>query len=204
MCSCLIYQRIENTEREVNMKDSGSLASRMMRAAKLEVNLYEEVEANTKATVPAMWVVVIASVATGIGAGIAGIIAGNGAMAFLWGLLGGLVVALVGWLAWAGITYLLGTTLLKGPNTSATWGELLRTIGFAQSPQVFKILSFIPFLGGLISFAASIWALIATVIGVRQALDVSTGRAIAVCIVGWLIYFALGLLLAFLLGTRLF
>jgi hypothetical protein len=186
------------------MKDSGSLVSRMVRAAKLEVNLYEEVEADNKATIPAMWVVVIASVAAGIGAGIAGIIAGNGPLSFLWGLLGGVAVALVGWLAWAGITYLLGTTVLKGPNTSATWGELLRTIGFAQSPGVLKILSFIPFLGGLVSLAASIWMLIATVIGVRQALDVSTGRAIAVCIVGWLIYFALGLLLAFLLGTRLF
>jgi len=182
------------------MKDSGSLVSRMVRAAKLEVNLYEEVEADTKATMSAMWVVVIASVAAGIGNGIAGIIAGNGAMAFLWGLLGGVAVGLVGWLAWAGITYLLGTTILKGPNTSATWGELLRTIGFAQSPGVLKILSFIPYLDGLIS----LWVLIATVIGVRQALDVSTGRAIAVCIVGWLIYFALGLLLAFLLHTSLF
>lgn len=186
------------------MNYSGSLVNRMLRAAKLEVNLYEEVEADTKATIPAMWVVVIASVATGIGTGIAGIIAGNGAMAFLWGLLGGLAVALVGWLVWAGITYLLGTTVLKGQNTSATWSELLRTIGFAQSPGVLKILSFIPYLGGLISLAASVWALIATVVGVRQALDVSTGRAIAVCIVGWIIYFGLGLLLAFLLGMRLF
>ena len=186
------------------MKDSGSLVSRMVPAAKLEVNLYEEVEADTKATMSAMWVVVIASVAAGIGTGIAGIIAGNGAMAFLWGLLGGVAVGLVGWLTWAGITYLRGTTILKGPNTSATGGELLRTIGFAQSPGVLKILSFIPYLGGLISFAASIWMLIATVIGVRQAVDVSIGRAIAVCIVGWLIYFALGLLLAFLLHTSLF
>src|SRR4030043_2483999 len=160
------------------MKDSGALVSRMVRAAKLEVNPYEEVEADTKATLSAMWVVVIASVAAGIGTGIAGIIAGNGAMAFLWGLLGGVAVGLVGWLAWAGITYLLGTTILKGPNTSATWGELLRTIGFAQSPGVLKILLFIPYIGGLISFAASIWMLIATVIGVRQALDVSKiGRA---------------------------
>ena len=186
------------------MADSSSLVSRMVRAAKLEANLYEEVESDQKATMPAMWVVIIASIAAGIGSGIAGIMSGKGPMFFLWGLLGGLAVALIGWLAWAGITYLLGTTVLKGPNTSSTWGELLRTIGFAQSPGVFKVLSFVPFVGGVIAFAASIWMLIAVVIGVRQALDVSTGRAIAVCIVGWLVYFLLGLLLAFLLGFKLF
>ncbi len=185
------------------MVDS-NLINRMVRAAKLDSNLYEEVEADSKATMSAMWVVIIASVATGIGSGVAALMAGKGISAFLLGLVGGVAVALLGWLAWAGITYLLGTTILKGPNTSSTWGETLRTIGFAQSPGILKVLSFIPFLGGIISLAASIWVLIAVVIGVRQALDVSTGRAIAVCIVGWLIYFVLGLLLAFLLGTRLF
>ncbi|MBM4454321.1 MAG: hypothetical protein FJ013_07050, partial [Chloroflexi bacterium] len=129
------------------MADSSSLLNRMVRAAKLEVNLYEEVEADSKATMPAMWVVIIAAVAAGIGSGIAGIIAGKGVMFFLWGLLGGMAVALLGWLAWAGITYLLGTTVLKGPNTSSTWSELLRTVGFAQSPGVLKILSFIPYVG---------------------------------------------------------
>jgi len=186
------------------MADSSSLLNRMVRAAKLDVNLYEEVEADSKATMPAMWVVIIAAVAAGIGSGIAGIIAGKGAMFFLWGLLGGMAVALLGWLAWAGITYLLGTTVLKGANTSSTWGELLRTVGFAQSPGVLKILSFVPVVGGIINLGASIWTLIAVVVGVRQALDVSTGRAIAICIVGWLVYFVLGLLLAFLVGFKLF
>ncbi|MBM3166869.1 MAG: hypothetical protein FJZ94_05450 [Chloroflexi bacterium] len=186
------------------MADSSSLLNRMVRAAKLEVNLYEEVEADSKATMPAMWVVIIAAVAAGIGSGIAGIIAGKGVMFFLWGLLGGMAVALLGWLAWAGITYLLGTTVLKGPNTSSTWSELLRTVGFAQSPGVLKILSFIPYVGGVINLGASIWVLIGVVIGVRQALDVSTWRAIAICIVGWLVYFVLGLLLAFLVGFKLF
>jgi len=69
---------------------------------------------------------------------------------------------------------------------------------------VLKILSFIPYVGGVINLGASIWVLIGVVIGVRQALDVSTWRAIAICIVGWLVYFVLGLLLAFLVGFKLF
>ena len=186
------------------MKNSRSLVNRMIRAAKLEVNLYEEVEADSTATSQALIAVIVVSLATGIGAGIAGI-ATMGAPGFFWGLLTGLAASLVGWLAWAYIAYILGTRIFKGPQTSATWGELLRTIGFAHSPGVLRIFSFIPVIGGIIAFGASIWFLIASVIAVRQALDFSTGRAIGTCIVGWLIYMVLLLLVYLLLGaTALF
>ncbi len=180
------------------MKDSRSLTSRMIRAAKLEVNLYEEVEADSAATSQALIAVIVVSLASGIGTGIAGLGA-MGGLGFFWGLLIGLAASLAGWLAWAYLSYILGTTIFKGPKTSATWGELLRTIGFAHSPGVLRIFSFVPFIGGVITFGASIWFLIAGVIGVRQALDFSTGRAIATCIVGWLIYMVLVFLVQFLL-----
>jgi len=172
------------------VSNSTSLVNRMLRASKLEVALYEEVEADTTATSQALIAVVIVSLATAIGSGI-GAIGARGALGFVWGLVGGLVASLVGWLAWSYLTYILGTTVLRGPNTSATWGELLRTIGFAHSPGVLRIFYFIPYFGGLISFAATIWFLVAGVVAVRQALDVSTGRALAVCIVGWLVYLAI-------------
>ncbi len=180
------------------MESSSSLVTRMLRASKLEVALYEEVEADTKATSQALIAVVIVSLATAIGSGI-GALGARGALGFLWGLVGGLIASLIGWLAWSYLTYILGTTVLKGPNTSARWGELLRTIGFAHSPGVLRIFSFIPFIGGIISFAATIWFLVAGVVAVRQALDVSTGRALAVCIVGWLVYFIIMILFSILL-----
>jgi len=180
---------------------SQSLVRRMTRAAKLDVNLYEEVEADTTANGQAFLAVVLVSLATGIGAGIAGL-AIKGGLWFVWGLLTGLVASILGWLAWSFFAYILGTRVFKGPETSATWGELLRTIGFSNSPGVFRLFSFIPFLGGIISFVASIWALIAGVIAVRQALDFSTGRAIATCIVGWIIYMVIVFLAStLLLGT---
>ena len=176
---------------------SKSLFNRMIRAAKLDVYLYEEVELDTAANGQAFLAVVLVGLASGIGSGIAGLLTQEGGLWFMWGLLIGLGTSIIGWLAWSFMAYIIGTLVFRGPETSATWGELLRTIGFSTSPGMLRLFSFIPILGGIISFGASIWALIAGVIAVRQALDFSTGRAIATCIVGWIIY----MLIVFLATT---
>ena len=153
-----------------------TLSQRMIGAAKLDVHTYEEVEADTKATGQAMMVVVLSSIAQGIG------------MGDLSGLLSVAIVALIGWFAWAFIVYIIGTKLLPEPQTHSDMGELLRTIGFAASPGLLQIFGVIPLLGGLIILGANIWMLIAMVIAVRQALDYSsTGRAIGVCVIGWVV-----------------
>jgi hypothetical protein len=101
---------------------------------------------------------------------------------------------------WSFITYFIGTRVFKGPQTEATYGQLLRCIGFSDSPLVLSILSFIPLLGGLIGFVAWIWALVAMVIAVRQALDFSTGRAIATCIVGFIVLIVISAIVGLLTG----
>jgi len=169
------------------MNGSRSLVDRMIRAAKLDVALYEEVEADTTANGQAFLAVLIVSLAAGLGLGIAGVVA-EGGLWFLWGFLIGLISSIVGWVAWSVLAYWLGTTIFRGPETSATYGELLRTIGFANSPGVLSFFFFIPFLGWLIASAVSVWVIVAGVIAVRQALDFSTGRAIGTCVVGWIIY----------------
>ena len=169
------------------------LIDRMLRAAKLDVNLYEEVEADKGAMGQAMAVVVISSVAAGIGGlGQGGI--GN--------ILLATVMALIGWYVWAYLTYLIGTKLLPEPQTRADHGELLRTIGFSSSPGVIRVLGIIPFLSGIVSFVAAIWMLVAMVIAVRQALDYrSTPRAIGVCIIGWIIYTVLTVIMLSFFGV---
>ena len=155
-----------------------NLFDRMMRAAKLDVQLYEEVEKDETAMKQAMTVVLLSSLAGGIGS--------LGAVG-LSGLLVGVVAALVGWFVWAFLTYFIGTKLLPEPQTKADLGELLRTIGFSSSPGVIRVLGVIPFLGAIAMFAASIWMLVAMVIAVRQALDYqSTWRAVGVCLIGWI------------------
>lgn len=166
------------------------LISRMIRAMKLEAALYEEVEADKSANVQAGLVVLIVSIAAAIGAGLSGATSG-GVLAAVWGL----VMALVGWLLWALIVYLIGAKLIKGKQTQSNWGEVARTIGFANSPGVFNILAFIPVVGAIISIVVFIWSLIAGIIGVRSALDFSTTRAIITVLIGWLVMFLLRLLI---------
>ncbi len=155
-----------------------SFTQRIVGAAKLDVRTYEEVEADAAATVQAMAVVLISSIAAGIG----GIGLG------ISGLLRLTFAALLGWVLWAALIWAIGTKLLPEPGTRANVGELLRTTGFASSPGILRILGFIPFLGWLVNLLVAIWMLVAMVIAVRQALDYrSTARAAGVCLIGWLI-----------------
>jgi hypothetical protein len=152
---------------------------RIIRAAKLDVHLYEEVEADKGAMGQAMGVVVLSSIAAGIGSiGRVG----------LGGILLGTVTALIGWYVWAYLTYLIGTKLLPEPQTKADPGELLRTIGFSSSPGLIRVLGIIPGLTAVVFLIASIWMLVAMVIAVRQALDYkSTLRTVGVCAIGWIL-----------------
>ena len=167
-----------------------TFARRLLRAAALDRRTYEEVEADARATGQAVVVVVLASAAGGIG------LLGVGAQTWQ-SFVAGLVGSLIGWMAWAALTYLIGTRLLAEPQTSADVGELLRTIGFASAPGILRALGAIPVLGLTIYAVVSIWMLLAMVVAVRQALDYkSTTRAIGVCVVGW----ALSLVVAAVIG----
>lgn len=155
----------------------------MIGAALLRTEIYEEVEEDRSATLQAMLVVAIVALATGIGSFAAGGVRG---------LILGIVVGLVGWAVWAWLTYLLGTKLFRTPDTHADWGELARTLGYAQSPGVLKVLGFIPGVGQLIVVVVSLWQLSAMIIAIRQALDyTSTWRAIGVALVGFIPYIIL-------------
>jgi hypothetical protein len=166
------------------------LVDRMIGAAKLEAATYEEVEADREATGQAALVVALASVAGGIAAmdeaGMRGLVLGT-------------LVNLVGWVVWAGITYLVGTKVLPGPRTQSDVGQLLRTIGFSSAPGVLYVAGAIPRVGVVVALAVSLWMLAAMVVAVRQGLDYdSTGRAVAVCVIGFLGYAVAIFVLTFL------
>ena len=156
------------------------MIKRMIGAAKLDTAIYEEVEADASATQQALTVVVLVALATGIGT------FGSGGPL---GLVVGIAAGIGLWALWAWITYFVGTTLLKTSETKADWGQMARTLGFAQSPGIFKVVGFIPVFGPLVFALASIWQLVAMVVAIRQALDyTSTWRAVGVAVVGFIPY----------------
>jgi hypothetical protein len=166
--------------------------ARIIRAAKLESRLYEEVKTDEDTTIQALVVVLLSGLYTSIGASTH---AGVGGM-----VMGGLV-ALLAWYIWTLLTYILGVKLFPISQTSASHRELWRTLGFASAPGVLRVFGAIPGFTGIAFLVAAVWMFIAAVIAVRQALDyTSTVRAAGVCVPGWLVHVFLLFFLLLLLG----
>jgi hypothetical protein len=165
---------------------------RAIGAARLEVPVFEEIEADRTATGQALIIVVLSSFAAGIG---------FTAGAYTTPVLHRVMLALLLWLFWAISTYIVGVYLMPEAQTHTTVGELLRTIGFAAAPGTLRILGVIPLVGGTIYAISTVWMLVAMVIAIRQALDYnSTGRAVIVCVITWMI----GIAMAVFFGALLF
>jgi hypothetical protein len=156
---------------------------RIIGAATLNTDVYEDVEADPKATAQAIGVIALASLAAGFGA--------NGWNAQPRSILTFSAVAgflgLLAWASWAVLTFEIGGRLLPEPQTRVDVPELLRTIGFSAAPALFLV--FAAFGATTLVFAiTSVWMLATMVVAVRQALDyASTSRAFAVCALGWVL-----------------
>jgi hypothetical protein len=177
------------------------LTDRIIGVLRLDVNTFEEVEADESATMQAVIIVAAVAILSAIGAFI-GARAGNAAIDALDQLgdvnlpfavptlspmaaaLNAIIGAFVAWLLWSALTYFIGTKLFEG---EATMGEMLRVIGFAQAPLLLRVLSFIPCLGAIISLVATIWSLVTGFIGIRQGLDLDNVKTLITIVASWLV-----------------
>ncbi len=183
-----------NAMNDMTTTPTNSFIQRLIGAAALDVAIYEEVEADRGATGQAILVVILSSLAAGVGArGFGG--ASLGTIFFM------SIAALIGWAAWALITLQIGGRLMPEPQTRVDVGELLRTIGFANTPGLLRVFGVIPSVTYPAFAIAAVWMLLAMIVAVRQALDyTSTGRAVIVCAIGWILSIALSVVLGLLFG----
>jgi hypothetical protein len=178
---------------------AGTFVRRLVGAAMLDVATYEDVEADRSATPQALAIVVFSSLAAGIGA--RGSSGGTATIAFF---ATASVMALITWAAFALVTFEIGARILPTADTRVDVGELLRTLGFAATPGLIQVFGVFPGAAVPVFTLAIAWALAASVVAVRQALDyTSTGRALAVCGLGLLLSLAIGLVFGLVFGPTL-
>ena len=152
----------------------------------LDAGIYEDIEADRSATFQSLLVVLLASLAAGIGA--TGL---YDTPATLRVFAVGSALALVTWAAWAMLTLQVGARILPSRDTRADMGQLLRTLGFSAAPALILVFAVLPRMQTPVFALAIGWTIAASVVAVRHALDYeSAGRAIAVCALGWLLAFA--------------
>ena len=168
--------------------------NRFLRAAKLDVTLYQEVAADPSLLNQAWITVLIYAMLASWGSfGQAGAVGSNI----------GMITALIAWYIWAFFTYFCATRLFRETPAGIDRGDrkaVIRAMGFACAPGVIRFLGIIPGLGMVVLAVASIWMIAAATIAVKAALGFeSTARAAGACIIGWIIGAIVQLLLLFIL-----
>jgi len=167
--------------------------NRIYRAIKIDPDLYEEVEHDKSATIQAASVVVLSSLAAGVGAihlGMSNFILGP-------------LFSLASWYFWAFLIYIVGTKLFPDQETKSDHGELLRTIGFSSAPGLIRVFGFTPELMSVTFIGSSFWMLACMVVAVRQALDYkSLWKALGVVVLCWFLQALLLVLFLVILQIR--
>jgi hypothetical protein len=164
-----------------------SFGRRLLGAATFKIDVYEEVEHDETATTQAALVVGLVALA----AAVDGLSMGPG------GTIAGILGAYLGWGLWSATCYWVGVQLFDG---IADWGELLRTVGFAQAPGILLVLRLIPGVGFPLQLGILIWMVATVLVAIRQALDFNTGRALATALAGFVPYMIGKLLIELLFG----
>ena len=152
--------------------------NRVYRAIKIDIELYEEVEKDKSATLQAGIVVVLSSLAAGVGALQLGVT----------NFLIAPVLSLLSWYVWAYIIYFVGVKLFGDKTTKSNHGELLRTIGFSSAPGLLRVFGVTPDLMTVTFIGTAFWMLACMVVAVKSALDYkSLLKALGVVVIAWFI-----------------
>lgn len=147
------------------------MVRRIVGAMRLDSQVYRELRDDPTATVPALLLVLLCLLAAGTAA-----LPHGGLPAF------GSTVAsgFLGWTIFVIACYVLGTKALPGPETEATLGTLVRTLGFALSPTLLFVFGIISAVVVVLAPLVFIWTFFAGTMALRETLGVGTLRALLV------------------------
>ena len=152
--------------------------NRIYRSIKIDADLFDEVQKDKSATIQAGVVVLIASLAAGVGS------IHLGASNFLFAP----ILSLISWFVWTYIVYFVGVKLFADTKTNATPTSLLRAIGFSSAPGIIRVFGFTPELMTVTFIGSALWMLACMVVAVRQTLNFkSLWKALGVVVMSWFV-----------------
>ncbi len=173
------------------------MIGRMLGAARLDSETYEEVEKDGGATLQALIVVVIVTIASIVGE----MLAGGDDSDVVIALVAGIIRGIVSWALWALVVWMIGATILKTEQTEADWGQLARGTGFAQTPRILNVFAFTPTIGWVITLGTFIWTFACMLVAVRQSLDyTSTWRAFFAILLSFIPVAIINIIVLLLIG----
>ena len=153
--------------------------NRIYRSIKIDPDLYDEVQKDKKATLSAAIVVVISSLAAGVGAKQLGM-GGSFILAP--------ILSLLSWFIWAYIIYFVGVKCFPDPKTKTTHAALLRAIGFSSAPGIIRCLGLSPDLMIVTFVGSALWMLACMVVAIKQTLNFkSLWKALGVVVMSWFV-----------------
>ena len=157
------------------------MLERMIGVLRLDAHVFEEIERDPDATNQAFMVVILAGLAGGIG----------NVREDASSITAATTSQLGGWSLYAFLAWIIGSRLFQTPETSASWSEVARTLGFAYTPMLLSALGVVPTLGDVAAVVGIAWFTIAAIVALRQALDFTTARALgtgAVCLIALVLF----------------
>jgi hypothetical protein len=166
------------------------MLDRIVRIVKLDFPVFKDIESDPNATTQAAIIVAATSVLSAIGSA-------AGSQRPFMAFLGGVISGVVGWIVWSYVSHLVGGALYKHPGT---FEGMLRVIGYASAPQLLGVLNIIPCVGWIGGLAGAILALVASIMAIREGLDLDSGQAIIVAVVGWIALMIVGAIIASIFG----
>jgi hypothetical protein len=157
-----------------------TVGQRMLRVLRLDRSVYPEIERDPAGTVQAARVVAFVAAFAALGT----------VLLESWrpgAILGAVLAALLHWLLWSGLAYLLGAMLYRKRVSPQ---RLLRAMGYAHTPQLLAALAFIPIVGVWIVAASRILTLIAGNLALSDAFEIRLPQALAIRLLSFGIAFA--------------
>ncbi len=173
-----------------------NLGNWLLRLAKLDLTVFDDVKDDVSATVPTLTVAVVASFLSGLGSWLwytfKDFPGGDSGGVFIKSFLIGSVLQVGVWFLWV---YVAAMILSRGLGVTADLNRLLRTMALAFAPMAIAVLMLISFLTipfGVIAVAATFGL---TYVAIQAATDADSQQVMLANIVGFVVFaVALGIL----------